>query len=43
MPVNLAGVPLAPGESLLLEDVDTDTLTLEGDPQARLMLAEITV
>ena len=36
-----AGVPLAPGESLLIEDVDADALTLEGDPQARLMLAEV--
>ena len=38
-----AGVPLAPGESLLLEDVDVPVLSLRGDPQARLMLAEITV
>ena len=40
-PCIAAGVPLAPGESLLIENVDTDALTLEGDPQARLMLAEV--
>ena len=36
-----AGVWLAPGESLLLEDVDGDALTLEAAPQARLMLAQV--
>ena len=36
-----AGVRLAAGESLLLEDVATDTLHLIGRPQARLMLAEV--
>lgn len=36
-----AGVRLAAGESLLIEDAATDALTLEGMPQARLMLAEI--
>lgn len=35
------GIRLTAGESLLLEDVDVDTLTLRGDPAARLMLAEI--
>lgn len=37
----VADVPLAPGESLLLEDVDVPSLSLQGDPQARLMLAEV--
>ncbi len=36
-----AGVPLAAGESLLLEDVGTNVLALEGTPQTRLMLAEV--
>ena len=36
-----AGVRLSPGESLLLEDVDTDALTLEAAPQTRLMLAQV--
>ena len=35
------GVPLSPGESLLLEDVDVPSLSLQGGPQARLMLAEV--
>ncbi len=37
------GVALSPGESLLLEDVDVPSLSLQGDPQARLMLAEISI
>lgn len=36
-----AGIRLAAGESLLIEDADTDALTIEGTPQARLMLAEV--
>ena len=36
-----AGVQLAAGECLLMEDVDTKILTMEGTPQTRLMLAEV--
>ena len=35
------GIALTFGESLLLEDVDVPSLSLRGDPAARLMLAEI--
>ena len=37
----VGGVALAAGESLLLEDLAADALRLTGEPQARLMLAEI--
>ena len=37
----VGGVALTAGESLLLEDLAADALRLTGEPQARLMLAEI--